>query len=203
MRQHKIIVFSLVLIVGLLLAITPASASPVTVQFVGLGGESQNGVYTYPYYLTIDHGPWTPMMCDDFYDRIGVGDSWQANITQLSSGDMSLTRFGDLTEYEEAAYLLLQTNDSDPSQWGNINWAIWKIFDPSADPGSQYEAGVDYWLNKAETVDLSKINFSDVWIVTPTGDYGQEFLYATPEPGTLLLLGTGLIGFWARRRRQE
>ena len=62
---------------------------------------------------------------------------------------------------------------------------------------------MDYWLNKAETVDLSKINFSDVWIVTPTGDYGQEFLYATPEPGTLLLLGTGLIGFWARRRRQE
>ena len=114
MRQHKIIVFSLVLIVGLLLAIAPAAASPVTVQFVGLGGESQNGVYTYPYYLTIDHGPWTPMMCDDFYDRIGVGDSWQANITQLSSGDMSLTRFGDLTEYEEAAYLLLQTNDTTP-----------------------------------------------------------------------------------------
>ncbi len=202
MRQHKIIAFSFVLIVGLLLAIAPAAASTVDVNFVGLSGASQNGIYTYPYYLTINNGPWTPMMCDDFYDHISVGDSWQATITQLSSGDMSQTRFGDLTKYQEAAYLLLQTRVVDQSQWGNINWAVWDIFDPSADPGAAYQPGVDYWLTKAETVDLSTIDFSGVRIVTPTGDYGQEFLYATPEPGTLLLIGSGLLGLWARRRRQ-
>jgi hypothetical protein len=202
MRQHRIIVFTFALIIGLLLAIVPASASPVSIQFVGLDGASQNGVYTYPYYLTMNNDPSAPMMCDDFYHHISVGDSWKANLTQLSSGNMSLTRFGNLNEYEEAAYLLLQTADVDPSQWGNINWAIWKIFDPNINPRSAYEAGVDYWLNKAETADLSKVNFSGVWIVTPTGDHGQEFLYATPEPGTLLLLGTGLIGWCASRKRQ-
>ncbi len=201
MRARKIIVLALVLIVGLLLALAPASASTVAVQFVGMGGANQNGIYTYPYYLTVNGGAPTWMMCDDFYDRIGVGDSWQANITPLSSGDMSLTRFGDLTEYEEAAYLLLQTGVTDPSQWGNINWAIWDIFDPSADPGP-YLPGVEYWLNKAETVDLSTINFSDVQILTPVGDGGQEFLFVTPEPSTLLLVGTGILGFWARRKRR-
>ncbi len=202
MRTHRTIVLSLMLIIGLLLAIAPASASPVTVQFVGMSGNNQNGEYTYPYYLTINGGPPTWMVCDDFYDRIGVGDTWLANITQLSSGDMSLTRFGDLEKYQQAAYLLLQTRITDPSEWSNINWAIWMIFDPSADPGP-YMPGVEYWLNKAETVDLSTIDFSGVRILTPTGDRGQEFLFMTPEPGTMLLVGTGLLGFWARRRRRS
>ena len=200
MRTHKSIVFSFIVAIVLLLGVATVSATPVTIQFVGLAGDNQNGVFTYPYYLTINHGSWTPMLCDDFYDHITVGDTWQANITQLSSGDMSLTRFHNLTEYQEAAYLLLQTRTADRAEWGNINWAIWEIFDPAIDPGP-YKTGVDFWLNKAETVDLSKIDFSGVRIVTPTGDYGQEFLYATPEPGTLLLVGTGLLGFWARRRR--
>ena len=68
MRTHKIITLSSVLIVGLLLALAPASASTVAVQFVGMSGANQNGVYTYPYYLTVNGGPATWMMCDDFYE---------------------------------------------------------------------------------------------------------------------------------------
>ena len=94
MRQHKLIAFSCVYDGRSSARHRTRVSVHGDVNFVGLGGASQNGVYTYPYYLTINDGPWTPMMCDDFFDRINVGDSWQANVTRLSGGDMSLTRFG-------------------------------------------------------------------------------------------------------------
>ena len=202
MHAHRIISLVLMLMVGLLLGGVPAIADPVNIQFVGLGGQNQNGVYTYPYYLTINNGPWTPMVCDDFYDRISVGDMWQASIIDLSSHNVSGAMFGDLTKYEEAAYLLLQINDSNTDQWGNINWAIWEIFDPGLDPGSEYKDGVNYWLSLAETTDLSQVDFYGVKIVAPTSPGYQEFMYVTPEPGTLLMVGGGLLALWARRRQR-
>ena len=65
--------------------------------------------------------------------------------------------------------------------------------------------GPEYWYNLAETTDLSNVDFSQVMILTPThahcdgGD--QEFLYLTPEPGTLMLIGSGLIGLFSQRKR--
>ena len=154
------------LIVGLLLAIAPASASTVTVQFVGMSGANQNGEYTYPYYLTINGGPPTWMMCDDFYDRIGVGDTWQANITQLSSGDMSLTRFGDLDQVSGSGVSAAANQDHrslrvGQHQLGDLGHLR------SQCRSRPYLPGVEYWLNKAETVDLSTIDFSGVRILLP------------------------------------
>jgi len=71
-----------------------AFADPVEVNFAGLGGGVQNGVYVYPYYLTINNGPQIPVLCDDFYHHSAVEDTWQANITSLAGGDLSNTRFG-------------------------------------------------------------------------------------------------------------
>ena len=184
-----------------------AFADTVSVRFADLGGQVQNQVYTYPYYLTIDNGPQIPMICDDYLHQSNVGDTWQAKLTNLGIGNLSNTRFNDLTEYQEAAYLLMQISSSNQSEWGNINFAIWKIFDPKVDMGlaPQGTFGPDYWYNLAKTTNLSNIDFSEVEILTPTAKHSsfgdQEFLFLTPEPGTLLLIGSGLIGVFAQRKR--
>jgi len=184
-----------------------ALADPMEVRFAGLGGQSQNGLYTYPYYLTIANGPQIPVICDDFLHQSNVGDTWLANITNLGSGDLSNTRFNNLTAYQEAGFLLMQINDSNQTEWGNINFAIWKIFDPNVAMGDVPPGtlGPDYWYDLAQTTNVSNLDFSGVRILTPTdknsvgGD--QEFMYLTPEPGTLMLIGSGLIGLFSQRKR--
>jgi hypothetical protein len=184
-----------------------AFADTVDVRFAGFGGQSQNGMYIYPYNLTIDNGPEIAMICDDFLHQSNIGDTWQANRTNLGIGNLSDTRFNNLTEYQEAGFLLMQINDSNQNEWGNINFAIWKIFDPNLDMGEVPPGtfGPTYWLDLAQNANLSSIDFSGVEIVTPTSQYSengdQEFMYLTPEPGTLLLIGSGLIGLFSQRRR--
>lgn len=184
-----------------------ASADTVSVRFADLGGQVQNQMYTYPYYLTINNGPQIPMICDDYLHQSNVGDTWQAKITNLGSGNLSNTRFDDLTDYERAAYLLMQINNSNQNEWGNINFAIWKIFDPKLDMGHTPTGtlGPDYWYKLAKTTNLSNIDFSEVYILTPTAKHSssgdQEFMFLTPEPGSLLLIGGGLIGLFAQRHR--
>ena len=187
-------------------ATVAASADPVEVRFAGLGGQSQNGEYTYPYYLSVDNGPQIPVICDDYLHQSNVGDTWQANLTNLGTDNLNKTRFNNLTEYEEAGFLLMQINNSNQNEWGNINFAIWKILDPNVDMGAVPPGtlGAEYWYDMAQSTDLSHIDFSSVEIVTPThpncenGD--QEFMYLTPEPGTLMLIGSGLIGVFAQRK---
>src|SRR5664279_3411313 len=95
-----------------------AYAGPTNFTFIAYnGGAWENG---YPYYIT--GGPAssiTAVMCDDYAHGGSVGETWQANVTDLGSGDLMLTRFNkfvagptalsNLVMYDEAGWILLQT----------------------------------------------------------------------------------------------
>ena len=194
-----------ILLIGLLTLTGSAFAGPVKINFTGFSaGGWQTG---YPYYATVNGGSVIDVMCDDWYHGGLPGQTWQANYTNLGSKDLSTLRFnqmpGALTLYEEAAWLLLQTEVTPRNQWMAINFTVWNIFDPNAPTEGTY------WLTLAQreaALGFPGVNFNSIAIYTPVNQYDrdpngpQELLTIVPEPSTLLLLGSGPAGLLSRKR---
>jgi len=200
---------TLFVIAGLLLLTVSSFAAPVTIVFTAFQAPYQWQL-GYPYTANVNGVPGVAVMCDDWEHGGVPGQTWQANFTDLGTGNLSQLRFNQLpnalTLYHEVGWLLLETLVTPQGQtWTDINSAVWYIFDTNAymTPGSWY------WFGQAQneaSAGFPGVNFSPVGIYTPVNQYDtnvdgpQELLRVVPEPSTLLLLAGGVVGAFVRKR---
>jgi hypothetical protein len=198
--------------------LAPVPDATEYLQWVGKGDAvvaTWGGVYLGPYLgaFATPGSPTSPsfsLYCVDYAHT--AGSQWvQSTSLASSSVDLSGTRLGDYGAYQQAAYLssLFDGYVGDPTQrtiWSGLHAAIWSITTPGFGPtlNTATAGWQSYFLGLAVPTSFG----SDWYVLSPDQGYnGQEFLVRTasvPEPGTLLLIGSGvllLVGFNRRRMK--
>jgi hypothetical protein len=220
--MKKIVVrASLAVLVGAVLFLAPtALADTASMLLTGAGNNGLlGGVDVGPYTIEIN-GVSTSVVCDDYDDESYINETWTANVTTLDSlGGTKWVDLGNSTNlYQDAAWLSLQLLSAGPGQAGDIQFAIWTLFDPNAlnqlSAGDQ--ANVWLWINDAQGQTFWSGEFANILIYTPNtsdpircdGNYcantpPQEFIVATPEPSGFALMLTGLLAVAIAIRRKS
>ena len=92
-------VTKILMLLALMLMLGPmlrADSTPVTMVFTGVNGSNDGHYYVSPYTGTMN-GQTVTLFCVDMINDVNFGQSWQANVTSLASGNLSNTRYGNST----------------------------------------------------------------------------------------------------------
>jgi len=164
------------------------------------------------YYFSVNgSSSFSTMMCDSFDNRIYSGETWAATKSPFLAG-IANSLFGPSKTLDyKAAGLIYKSMLTGSLTTLQAQWAIWGLFSTNAHHDFQFlaygGAATDAtYLSLAQTAPTSA--YSGLVLYTPLhakpGCGPQEFIgYSpVPEPGSLTLLGTGLIVLGAVIRRK-
>ena len=203
-----------------------AYASTVKLTFDGTtydgkGGNSLGGFATYPYYFTIGTASTeVPLLCVSFQDHITQWESWTADVDPIGTTGLAL----DKAQQEEDAWLDSQLSGANQLTTEELQWAAWVVGDSSLTTwkleniyglSGSVVGSIDSDITDAANYVAAHPNassYAGYQLYVPKSDDDcdytpQTFIgpAPTPEPSSLVLLGSGLLaaaGALYRRKKQ-
>lgn len=184
----KKIVILVVLLFVAMFSVAALAEVTVNLTYIGPNGQNNGSYYTDPYYGSLDGGQTVfDMYCDDFNHEANQGETNPYYMLN-GAGDLSLGRFSEL-QYAEVFYLVSQFG-SHTDAWVPLTQAIWDI----TSNAGYGDADTLAWVADAET-NYGTVDMANFVVFAPLDkDLGpQEFVAPTPEPASLLILGSGIL----------